>query len=86
MPESAVILESKKYTMPSSKVSTVNLRFLPKLLNKRNIRRFIQDNLMGIVNGNCRVEIYIHLLDLTIDILYTLDSASNYSAIQKLKP
>jgi hypothetical protein len=23
---------------------------------------------------------------LTIDILYTLDSASNYSAIQKLKP
>jgi hypothetical protein len=57
-----VILESQKYTMPSSKVSTVNLRFLPKLLNKRNIRRFIQDNLMGVVNGNCRVEIYIHLL------------------------
>ena len=24
--------------------------------------------------------------DQTIDILYTLDSASNYSAIQKLKP
>ena len=24
--------------------------------------------------------------DYTIDILYTLDSASNYSAIQKLKP
>jgi hypothetical protein len=24
--------------------------------------------------------------NLTIDILYTLDSASNYSAIQKLKP
>jgi hypothetical protein len=27
-----------------------------------------------------------YLLHLTIDILYTLDSASNYSAIQKLKP
>ena len=26
----------------------------------------------GIVDGNYRVEIYIHLLDLTIDILYRL--------------
>jgi hypothetical protein len=38
----------------------------------------------GIVDGNYRVEIYIHLLDLiTIDILYRLDSAS---LLVKLKP
>jgi hypothetical protein len=30
--------------------------------------------------------IYDTAYDLSIDILYTLDCASNYSAIQKLKP
>jgi hypothetical protein len=49
-------------------------------------RRLIQDieklysETRKIVNETCRQTVHF------IDILYTLDSASNYSAIQKLKP
>jgi hypothetical protein len=49
----------------------------------------VMNTLLLLVQGFCRIvlsSVNFLLLDLTIDILYTLDSASNYSAIQKLKP
>ena len=35
---------------------------------------------------NVQKRVHVLRTVITIDILYTLDSASNYSAIQKLKP